>query len=86
MKQECDGVEEQMEIYISTYGKKAYRVGNRKIRIPIEVGAACRNKDHKCKYSVRDDSGINMSDENPYYGELTAMYWIWKNTDSIMVS
>lgn len=49
MKQECDGVEEQMEIYISTYGKKAYRVGNRKIRIPIEVGAACRNKDHKCK-------------------------------------
>ncbi len=26
-----------------------------------------------------DDTGIQISMENPYYGELTGIYWIWKN-------
>jgi hypothetical protein len=27
-----------------------------------------------------DDTGENISAKNPYYSELTGIYWVWKNT------
>ena len=33
---------------------------------------------------LRDNTGINISSKNPFYGEYTFYYWIWKNyLDSI---
>src|SRR5690554_383993 len=29
-----------------------------------------------------DDTGDNISDKNPFYSELTGIYWLWKNTDN----
>lgn len=62
------------KIYISTFGKKTIRI---KGGVPIEVGAGLRQN---FRYKFRDDSGDNISIENPYYGELSGMYWVWKNT------
>ena len=60
-------------IYISTFGKNVIKVKN---GIPIEVGAQNRTS---FIYPLHDNTGDNISKENEYYGELTGLYWVWKN-------
>ena len=63
----------QIKLYISTFGFKCDWI---KKGTPIEVGALKRNN---FIYPLRDDSGKNISSDNPYWGELTGLHWIWKN-------
>jgi len=50
--------------------------------VPIFLG----NSAQKNSYSgVTDRTGINIADKNHIYSELTALYWIWKNTDDDFV-
>ncbi len=44
--------------------------------IPVEVGADLRTG---FRYISRDNTGDNISIDNAYWGELTGIYWIWKN-------
>ncbi|MCD8292021.1 MAG: DUF4422 domain-containing protein [Prevotella sp.] len=46
--------------------------------IPIQVG---KSLNHNLDLHIQpDNEGDNISDKNDYYCELTALYWIWKNT------
>ena len=42
---------------------------------PVIVG----KKDFEMPSALRDDAGENISEKNPFYCELTALYWAWKN-------
>lgn len=48
----------------------------RSYEIPIQVGAALTDIE---MFPVRDSEGENISNKNPQYCELTALYWIWKH-------
>ena len=45
---------------------------------PIQVGAAL--SEERIPGVLYDDEGDNISNLNPWYCELTAIYWAWKNT------
>lgn len=45
--------------------------------IPLHVG----KKGKKDLGYLGDDTGDNISEFNPYYCELTGLYWAWKNLD-----
>lgn len=47
---------------------------------PVEVGACCREDLNLG--GARDNQGENISEKNPNFCELTALYWAWKNLDS----
>ena len=50
------------------------------IYLPVQVGKALHpNLDLGIQ---PDNTGDNISVKNPYYSELTAIYWAWKNLDA----
>lgn len=48
--------------------------------LPIQVGKAISSTNLGIQ---GDDDGENISTKNPYYCELTAMYWAWKNLKGV---
>ena len=42
--------------------------------IPVGLG----DKNYSTDW-LRDNTGINISNRNKYYGEYTFHYWFWKN-------
>ena len=66
----------KVNILIATH--KKYQMPNYKSYLPIHVGK-------KGKDSIGfkgDDTGKNISVKNPYFCELTGVYWAWKNLKS----
>lgn len=79
----------KVNIFVA-YHKPFYLLKNN-IFIPIHVGRATLKADNEenslklnwlSKYMIGDNTGDNISEQNTYYCELTAMYWIWKNVNT----
>lgn len=67
-----------MSIKIIVATHKIYDFPSDDMYIPLHVG-----KKNKPDLGYQgDDTGDNISLKNPYYCELTAMYWAWKNLKS----
>lgn len=58
---------------------KKYQMPKDSIYIPVQVGA--EGKDKICGYQP-DNEGKNISLKNPYFCELTGLYWAWKNLNA----
>lgn len=68
------------EIFVVTH-KKTQLIPAQDIYRFIQVGA--KGKEHFC--TITDDTGDNISEKNPNYCELTAMYWLWKHSNAEII-
>ena len=66
-----------IKILIATH--KKYHMPMDDVYLPVRVGNALANDDFGYQ---GDDDGENISEKNPYYCELTALYWGWKNLEA----
>ena len=62
-----------IKVIVATH--KPYEMPSDKMYLPVHVGAAGKES---IGYQ-RDDEGENISSLNPYFCELTGLYWAWKN-------
>lgn len=68
----------KIKILIASH--KPYAVPKSDIYLPIHVGK--KNSENSLTSFISDDTGNNISEKNPVFCELTALYWAWKNLDS----
>ncbi|WP_071057844.1 DUF4422 domain-containing protein [Pelistega sp. MC2] len=67
-------IEQKIAIMVATH--KPYTFPADKGYLPVHVGKALNNKDIG---AIGDNTGENISSLNPYFCELTGLYWLWKN-------
>ena len=83
LRESCDDISNNnLHIYVvhSAYDKElTENIGDKSYEVSIQVGAKLTDK---VLFTVRDDTGDNISEKNKKYCELTALYWAWKNDTS----
>lgn len=67
-------------VQILVAAHKPYPVPKSNIYLPIHVGK--KNSKNTIDGLIGDDTNDNISEKNPVFCELTALYWAWKNLDS----
>lgn len=65
-----------MEVRIYAMTHKEYEFPKDGIYRPLQVGYACH---HRNLGYETDATGDHISEKNPFYSELTGLYWVWKN-------
>lgn len=70
-----------MKIFIISH-KPIEAITDQPIYEILLVGQAVKLKDNRY---YRDDQGINISQKNWMYNELTGVYWVWKNVNTDII-
>ena len=72
---------QKLKIFVACH--KPSDVRSDDVYTPIHVGRAMS----KCKEAmadmIGDDIGNHISEKNPFYSEMTAQYWAWKNVHDV---
>ena len=69
-----------MDIKVVIATHKKYQMPKDEMYLPVFVGASGKdNIEDNGRIYQRDDEGMNISELNPYFCELTGLYWAWKN-------
>lgn len=69
-------VSNKIKIFVASH--KPTEIYSDDLYKPIHVGRAISTCTDQMDM-IGDDTGDNISEKNPYYSELTAQYWVWKN-------
>ena len=68
----------KVKIYVASH--KPDSVYSDDVYTPIHVGRKNSPFKEEMANMIGDDTGDNISEKNCYYSELTAEYWMWKNS------
>lgn len=66
----------QVKVIVATH--KKYQMPTEEIYLPVQVGSKGKEE---LGYQ-KDCEGENISEKNPYFCELTGLYWAWKNLEA----
>lgn len=69
---------QKLEIFVSYI--KDYHIFKSKVLKQYVIGNNNKGVEDRLKLP-RDNTGINISEKNPTFNELTLIYWAWKNTN-----
>lgn len=70
----------KVKILVASH-KESPMPADKDLYLPILVGA---NKNYNGQKGFQlDNTGYNISNKNPNYNELTAIYWAWKNLSDV---
>lgn len=72
-------------MYVVAHKKYESPIRDDNMYIPILVGKNSNQLKLEFDKCVVDNMGDSISDRNGRYNELTALYWIWKNSDAEIV-
>ena len=68
-----------MDVIVIIAAHKKYQMPTDGMYLPVHVGAAGKKR---IEGYQRDDEGENISGLNPFFCELTGLYWAWKNVNA----
>lgn len=71
-----------MKLITYVVSHREYRFPENENFVPLQVGNA---DTHITRDAMRDSTGDNIAHLNPSFCELTAAYWIWKNSQEEIV-
>ena len=78
-RESCDG---PRAVTVIVAAHKPYWMPDDPMYLPIQVGAEGKTREDGSPLDLgfrKDNTGENISVKNPYYCELTGLYWAWKN-------